>query len=85
MAKTVSMRPAKDEPSQDWSNEFVNSIKPFLLKGDYRTGLALAKAGLKKYPRSFVARFQYAKLLGDWADELPKARKQKLKSEAIAQ
>lgn len=51
--------------------------------GDYRGGLQLAKAALKKYPKDFDCRFQYAKLLGDWADELPAAKKKKLKRESL--
>ncbi len=69
-------------PSAEWSKKFLNDLSKFILKGRYKEGLVLAKQALKKYPDSFVCLYQYAKLLGDWADELPPSRKKKLKAEA---
>jgi hypothetical protein len=70
------------QPSSEWTEKLLKSIQPHLLKGDYQAGLVKAKRGLKEYPDSFVALYQYAKLLGDWADELPELKQKKYKREA---
>lgn len=61
----------------------MNSLQPAVLSGDYRRALKIAEAGLRDYPDAFVCRYQYAKLLGDYADELPLAKKKLLKRKAI--
>jgi pimeloyl-ACP methyl ester carboxylesterase len=66
------------------SEAFREALKKYVLRGDYAGALKIARAALKQNPDEFECRFQYAKLLGDWADELPPARKLKLKREAIA-
>lgn len=69
-------------PSAEFTQSLLNEIQPYLLKGNYKDGLVVAKRALKQYPESFVCLYQYAKLLGDWADELPEAKKKKFKREA---
>lgn len=69
-------------PTPEWSRNFMNELSKFILKGRYKDGLAVARRALKKYPKDFVCLYQYAKLLGDWADELSPAKRKKLKSEA---
>jgi len=71
------------KPTEQWKEAFRKSIIKFLLRGDYRGGLVIARQGLKLYPNEFECRLQYAKLLGDWADELPAKRQAKLKREAV--
>jgi hypothetical protein len=70
-------------PSEEWKKEFVGNIQKYLLRGNYHKGLEIARSGLSQYPKEFECRLQYAKLLGDWADELPPSKKAKLKKEAI--
>jgi len=70
-------------PDPAWKNEFNDRVKAFVLRGDYKRAVAFAKDGLRQYPQEFVCRFQYAKVLGDYADELPLKQKKKLKNEAI--
>ena len=62
---------------------YVDSIKKFILKGDYKAGLKLAREAMRDYPADLICKFQYAKLLGDWADELPPAKQEKYKKEAV--
>lgn len=69
-------------PSDEFTHSLLMEIQPYLLKGNYKGGLVIAKRALKQYPESFVCLYQYAKLLGDWADELPEAKKRKFKHEA---
>lgn len=69
--------------NSEWRGEFKKTLGTYLLKGDYAGALPLVKRALKKYPDEFIVRFNYAKILGDWADELPAGRKTKLKAEAI--
>lgn len=70
--------------TEQWKSQLLDSIKKCALRGDYKTGLAWAREGLKRSPEDFDFRYQYAKMLGDWADELPPGRKSKYKHEAIA-
>lgn len=67
-----------------WLPEFMAAVKKCVLKGDYKRGMALARAELKRHPDSFECKYQYAKLMGDWADELPPAQRKKRKAEAVA-
>jgi hypothetical protein len=59
-------------------------VDPFILRGDYKPALTLVRIELQKRPHDFDLRYQYAKLLGDWADELPPAQQKKYKAEAVA-
>jgi hypothetical protein len=68
----------------DWKSAFKKSVSEKVQRGDYRAGLAIAKRALAEHPKDFDCRFQYAKLLGDWADELPPAEKKKKKRESLA-
>lgn len=62
---------------------YVKMLSKFVLAGKYKEGLPLAKRALKDFPQDLVCQYQYAKLLGDWADELSPAKRKKLKSEAV--
>jgi hypothetical protein len=73
----------EEKATEQWKETFRKRITKFLLRGDYRGGLVIAQQGLKLYPNEFECRLQYAKLLGDWADELPAKRQTKLKREAV--
>ena len=57
-------------------------LRGYVLKGQYKKGADLAKKTLKKYPDEFYYQYQYAKLLGDWADDLPIGRRKKIKFQA---
>lgn len=74
----------KAQPSAAWRDAFLKELKPLTTRGDYAGALRIARRGLEEYPDEFVCRHQYAKLLGDWADELPPARRKKLKREAVS-
>ena len=78
----ASLRLRPQNPSLEFTQNLLLEIQPFLLKGNYKSGLAVARRALKLYPNSFVCLYQYAKLLGDWADELPEAERKKRKREA---
>lgn len=69
--------------SSGWKDQFLERIAAHVRKGNYRHALGLAKTEMKKHPNEFVCKYQYARLLGDWADELPAARKRKLKRDAV--
>lgn len=77
-------RARKNEVSEEWKQSFLGSLAPLTERGDYKAALKIAKEGLKKFPREFVCRYQYAKLLGDWADELPPSMRKKKKKEAVS-
>ncbi len=62
---------------------FLASLKPLVNKGDYKSALAITKRQLTYYPNDLTAQYQHAKILGDWADELPLKRQRLLKSEAV--
>lgn len=62
----------------------LDQANAFALSGEYAKALAAIKPALAKDRENFYLRFQYAKYLGDWADELPPARKKKYKRESIA-
>jgi hypothetical protein len=62
----------------------VAAIAPLVAKGDYKSALALVKPALKADPKNFFLQYQYAKMLGDWADELPAQRQKKYKKEAVS-
>lgn len=70
-------------PDEKFRADFARRLKAPVLRGDYRSALAIARDALRRYPADLECRYQYAKLLGDWADELPPARKKKLKAEAV--
>lgn len=63
---------------------FRKKVIALARKGDYKTGVEVAKAALKEDPNEIHYLYQYAKLLGDWADDLPAARRKKYKQESIA-
>lgn len=77
------MSRAADAASPEFRADLVIRLKKYVLRGDYRGGLKIAREALRRYPDDLTCRYQYAKLLGDWADELPPARRTKLKKEAI--
>ncbi len=54
-------------------------LRGLVLKGQYKKGSELAKKILKSYPDDFYFSYQYAKLLGDWADDLPTRQQKVLK------
>jgi tetratricopeptide (TPR) repeat protein len=58
-------------------------IDALSVRGDYESALELVKEALRSQPDDFDLRYLYAKFLGDWADELPAARKRKFKNESI--
>jgi hypothetical protein len=68
----------------DWKAAFKEAVAKKVRRGDYRGGLEIAKRALAEHPKDFDCRFQYAKLLGDWADELPPREKKKKKRESLA-
>lgn len=72
------------KPTAQWIDEFSKSIGRHTLHGDYKSALKIARRGLRKYPDEFVCQYLYAKILGDFADELPERRKKKLKAEAAS-
>lgn len=72
-----------DRPTPEWKKSISKKISSFILKGDYRSALPIARNAFRLFPNDVYCRFQYAKILGDWADELPKNRKKTLKFEAI--
>lgn len=76
------MRDSK--PDKTWSEQFKKTLASFVDRGDYKGALPYAERALKDYPDDFYVRFSYAKILGDWADELPGAQKAKLKKKSIA-
>jgi len=71
-------------PTPEFRQELVAKLKKHVLRGDYQGGLRIAREALGRYPEDLTCRYQYAKLLGDWADELTPARKARYKKEAIA-
>ncbi|MES2856164.1 MAG: hypothetical protein V4692_09885 [Bdellovibrionota bacterium] len=81
--KSRSNRSKVSAPTEAWKNEFNESLKKHVLKGDYKSALVITKKALADYPRDFVCRFQHAKIVGDYADELPAKQKKKFKTEAI--
>ncbi len=71
------------EPDPAWLESFGARMREFALIADYAGGLQQAREALKKWPKNFYVRYQYAKMLGDGADALPKAEKKKRKREAL--
>jgi len=69
-------------PSPDWIQKLKAAVRTRALRGDYKGGLEIAREARQKYPKEFECRYLYAKMLGDWADELPLAKQLKLKKEA---
>jgi hypothetical protein len=67
---------------KDWKEDLTFKISKFILKGDYRSGLQIAKLAMKERPNEYFTKYQYAKLLGDWADELPLAKRLRYKKQA---
>lgn len=65
------------------SDSQIEQLRKCALTGQYEKGTALALKFLKQSPGDFYFTYQYAKLLGDWADDLPVARRKKLKAEAV--
>jgi len=72
-----------DKEKRD-SEKLLLVLKQKVLRGQYKEGVHIARAALKKYPQNFICLYQYAKLLGDWADELPPQRQKAFKREAAA-
>jgi hypothetical protein len=70
-------------PSPKWIEQLRKRLRKLVLHGDYKSALSIARRALADYPTSFECKYQYAKLLGDWADELPPQRRRKCKTEAI--
>lgn len=64
------------------TDELVLTLRQKVLRGQYKEGVRIARAALKKYPQNFICLYQYAKVLGDWADELPLKKQKILKHEA---
>jgi hypothetical protein len=64
--------------------KLMKTISPLVERGDYKTSLEHVKKALRDEPNDFYLRYQYAKILGDWADELPTSRKRRYKTESIA-
>ncbi len=64
------------------ADQIAHRLRSFVLKGQYKKGADLAQKVLKEYPGDFYFTYQYAKLLGDWADDLPAKRQKKLKADA---
>jgi hypothetical protein len=65
------------------ADQIANQLVIFARKRQYKKGSELAKKVLKEYPDDFFFTYQYAKLLGDWADDLPIKRRKKLKTDAV--
>ena len=65
-------------------NAFVKKLDPLIARGDYKSALAITRSALKHEPDDFFVRYQYAKMLGDWSDELSPARQKKLKAKAVS-
>jgi hypothetical protein len=72
------------DPSNSWLKDFRAELLRHVHRGDYRSGLKVVLRARKLYPDSIDVRFQYAKLLGDWADELPARRQAEAKRKAVA-
>jgi hypothetical protein len=68
----------------DDASDLIARLAPLIERGRYKDALKLVKPALRRDPKNFYLRYQYAKVLGDWADELPAARKKKYKRESIA-
>lgn len=73
-------RTEKNEKSD--LDRYAKLIQPYLLKGDYVSALKIAREALRQYPYAIEAQYQYAKILGDDADQAPSAKKKILKREA---
>ncbi len=81
--KTRKGKHKRENADPQWLESFKADIQKHILRGDYQGGLKIARAALARFPRELTCRYQYAKLLGDWADELPEKRKARYKKEAI--
>lgn len=64
------------------ANKQALKLYDLATRGKYKEGSIIARNILKKFPNDFYFTYQYAKLLGDWADDLPKSKCLKLKQEA---
>ena len=62
--------------------DLARKVRPFVVKGQYKKALGIVERALAKEPGDLFFKYQYAKLLGDWADEKPGAEKAKLKRRA---
>ncbi len=76
------MRSPLKKPEQTWIDKFNSAVSACALRGDYVAALVIARDGFRRHPDEFVCQYQYAKILGDYADELPAKRKKKLKKES---
>jgi hypothetical protein len=65
-----------------WIENFVKSINKYALRGNYKSALAIARKGFQDHPDEFICQYQYAKILGDYADEISGRPKRKLKQES---
>ena len=70
--------------SEELRETLLALLRPHVDSGDYKKALVVTKAWLKRFPDELTTQFQHAKILGDWADELPPAKQKKLKAEAVA-
>jgi hypothetical protein len=68
-----------DDPNME---RIAERLRNFAGRGQYKQGADLAEIALKKYPNNFYFTYQHAKLIGDWADDLPHPRQRKIKSKA---
>ncbi len=75
------MKPPR--PTSEWKDAVAEKIGSYIRRGNYQAALPIAAAARREYPNDVFCQYQYAKILGDWADELPPAKKRKLKREAI--
>lgn len=64
------------------ADEIAARLRKLALKGQYKKGADLARNILKTYPEDFYFTYQYAKLIGDWSDDLPMNRRKKVKTQA---
>lgn len=71
------------KPTPEEFEKISDQLKKYVGRGEYKKGVDLVKKELKKFPKEFYYQYQYAKLLGDWADDLPIQSRKKLKSEAV--
>lgn len=76
--------PTHSQPTERWLSDFRFILLKHVHRGDYRDGLKIVLRARKQYPKSVDVNYQYAKLLGDWADELPAQRQAEAKRKAIA-
>ncbi|RYZ71449.1 MAG: tetratricopeptide repeat protein, partial [Proteobacteria bacterium] len=82
MKKAVK-KTARPPASTAWLEKFKEDVGSFTERGNYKGAMPLVKSALREYPNEFEVKFNYAKILGDWADELPPKQKAKMKAQAV--